>query len=71
MKEVIIKLEDGCTLRSGSEEYEAGDYVRLCDQEGNEVEYWDHQEWVDDPIVVMGAIINIMAGVRRPSMQED
>ena len=70
MAEVIIELDDGCTLRSDSTTMEAGDYVRLCDNDGKEVEYWDHQEWVEEPIAVMGAIINIMAGVRRPSMQE-
>jgi hypothetical protein len=68
--EVIVQLEDGCSLRSGSEELQAGDYVRFCDPDGNEIDYWDKQEWVDDPALIMGAIINIMAGVRPPSMEK-
>jgi len=64
MEEVIVRLADGCTLCSGSENRIAGDYVRLCDPDGEEIAYWDHLEWQEDPILVMGAIIQSAAGVR-------
>ena len=66
--EVVVQLADGCTLRSGcpNEGRESGEYVRLCDADGDEVMYWHHDEWRDDPILVMGAIINSAAGARLP-----
>jgi hypothetical protein len=56
--EIVVKLANGCTLRSGSEEFMAGDYVRIVDPSGEEIAYWDHAEWQEDPVVVMGAIMN-------------
>lgn len=56
--ERVVQLANGRTLRSGSKTHEAGDYVRLCDKTGKELAYWDHKEWQEDPIVVMGAILN-------------
>ena len=63
--EVVVKLADGCTIRSDSKEYQAGDYVSVCDPEGKEVGYWHWEEWQDDPIHVMGAILQCAAGVRK------
>jgi hypothetical protein len=37
-------------------------YVRLVDGRGVECAYWDSQEWVDDPKVVMGAILGALVG---------
>lgn len=64
--EVVVELADGWTLRSGSsyETFVSGEYVRLCRPDGSEYVYWDHGEWSDDPILVMGAIINSAAGFR-------
>ena len=64
--EVVIKLNDGWTLRSGShtEPFASGEWVRLCDPTGKEKIYWHNDEWQDDPILVMGAIINAAAGYR-------
>lgn len=60
-REVVIELKDGRTVRSSSAEYIAGDYVRICDKFGKELSYWDNKEWEEEPIVVMGAIINCIA----------
>ena len=68
--EVVVNLADGWTLRSGvynqddPEALTSGEYVRLCDPNGAEYVYWDQAEWVDDPALVMGAIINSAAGMR-------
>lgn len=76
--EVIVKLADGCTLRSGVFDpnaegaLTAGEYVRLCDADGVEVCYWEQSEWKDDPALVMGAIMNAAAGSRiSPELKKD
>jgi hypothetical protein len=68
--EVIVKLADGWTIRSGvykpddPEATISGEYVRLCDPEGAEYLYYDQAEWEEDPATVMGAFINAAAGLR-------
>lgn len=62
--EVVIRLADGCTIRSGAEDLISGEYVRVCDPDGSEVAYWHFNEWVEDPILVMGAFLNTAAGLR-------
>lgn len=68
--EVIVKLADGCTLRSGVYDpgapgaLTAGEYVRLCDPDGEEIHYWDKEEWSVDPALVMGAIMTAASGHR-------
>ena len=62
--EVVVSLADGWTLRSGSDDFVSGDYVRLCRPDGTEYLYWDSEEWQTDPRLVMGAIINAAAGLR-------
>lgn len=64
--EVVVELADGHTLRSGCStlDFTSGEWVRLCDPEGNELLYWHNDEWETDPILVMGAIINAAAGLR-------
>lgn len=59
MSDVEIKLADGWSLVSGSRDdaYTAGDWVALYDPDGNEILYWDNEEWRTDPILVMGAIM--------------
>lgn len=56
--ELIIPLPNGGSLCCGAvpsgQMY--GDYVRICDAKGNEILYWDCQEWQEDPVLVMGAI---------------
>lgn len=68
-KEVVVKLACGATLRSGAYESRcggpaAGEYVRLCEANGEEYLYWDSSEWAEDPELVMGAIINSASGLR-------
>lgn len=62
--EVVVRLVDGWTLRSGAQELTSGEYVRLVDPSGVEYAYWDNAEWAADPILVMGAIMNSAAGLR-------
>ena len=43
------------------------DYVRVIDRAGHEVAYWTHDEWRDEPMEVMGAIVGALnGGVKRP-----
>lgn len=68
-QETIVKLADGCTLRSGvyddsNSDFSCGEYVRLCSSDGTELLYWDQEEWKYDPALVMGAIMNSAAGMR-------
>jgi hypothetical protein len=65
--EVVVKLDSGLSLRSGNTQdgsYASGEYVRLCDERGEEIIYWAYDEWENDPILVMGAIINAAARFR-------
>ena len=55
--EIIVKLENGNTIRSASSTHAAGDYVRVCNKLGEELVYWDHAEWAESPVEVMGAIL--------------
>lgn len=55
--EIIIPLENGGSLRCGSGEFHLwGGYVRICDDEGNEMVYWDSQEFEEDAECVLGAV---------------
>jgi hypothetical protein len=64
-EETVVHLADGCQIRTGPGEYhEAGEYVRILDQVGTELHYWHHEEWIADPVSVMGAILNCAAGSR-------
>jgi hypothetical protein len=55
--ELIIPLPNGGSLRCGpGNVWSWGDYVRICDAEGNEILYWESSEWKDDAEAVMGAI---------------
>lgn len=62
--EVVLVLASAWTLRSGVAEpddgdsFTSGEYVRLCRPDGTEHLAWDQQEWADDPVLVMGAILN-------------
>lgn len=59
--EVVVHLPHGYTVRSSSEDHLSGDYVRICDPDGEELVYWHYDEWERDPQLVMGAFINVMA----------
>lgn len=56
-EEAVIPLPNGGTLRCGPDDtYMYGNFVRICDPDGNEILYWDQQEWAEEPVHVMGAI---------------
>ena len=55
--ELIIPLPNGGTLRCGKgTDYLYGNYLRVCNAAGDEVVYWDKQEWADEPEQVIGAV---------------
>lgn len=65
-EEVELLLANGWKLVSGCYNPDptsctCGEYVRLVDELGAEVCYWDSEEWGTDPVLVMGAIINAAA----------
>jgi len=60
-KELIIPLANGGTLCCGpGSEYQWGGYLRICDEKGRELRYWDVQEWETDGEgeSVIGAVMN-------------
>lgn len=60
--EVLILTDTGVTIAAPAYPCDCY-YVRLLDDEHNEIGYWDNAEWKDDPQVVMGAIVGaICAG---------
>lgn len=62
--EVVAELADGWTLVSGATDYVSGEYVTLRRPDGTVYAHWDSVEWQEDPVLVMGAIINAAAGFR-------
>ena len=57
MKELIIPLPNGKTLRCGpGEKHQYGGYLRICDKQGKELLYWDVNEWEEDGESVIGAV---------------
>lgn len=54
-EEFMLVVPSG-TLRSSSFPDEC-DYVRIVDHQGKEVAYWSCDEWAEDPMLVMGAIL--------------
>jgi hypothetical protein len=57
--EVMMPLSDGFSLVV-SPTPKGVDYVRIVDQYGQEVVYWDVLEWAEDPHSVMAAIFGAM-----------
>lgn len=72
--EIEVPLANDWTLRSGvyadtTTDFLSGEYVRLVNPAGDEVLYWDQEEWRADPALVMGAILNSAAGY--PQQDDD
>ena len=63
--ETVLVLDNGVEIRSSSETHQAGDYVSVT-KDGVELGYWDHQEWADEPVEVMGAILRCAAFGKKP-----
>ena len=59
-KETVLVLDNGVEIRSGSGTRFAGDYVSVV-KDDVEIGYWDKQEWEDEPVTVMGAILRCAA----------
>lgn len=54
--ELIFPLANGGTLRCGEGELrEHGGYIRICDEDGAELVFWDQNEWQEEPEEVIGA----------------
>ena len=66
-EEAVLKIEGtGMELRTNAGN--VGDptfgceYVRVVDEDGYENGYWTHEEWAEEPQVVMGAILGSLDG---------
>ena len=59
-EETILTLANGYTLATAGEEYQRGAYVCIRSAEGEELLYWDKQEWCEAPEEVMGAILGAL-----------
>lgn len=66
-EEVVVRTDTGRELRAGAgqpgDSTVTGEYVRILDANGVEQGYWHYDEWVDDPQVVMGAIVGCLVGL--------
>lgn len=66
-EEAVIYIGNGSTLRTNAgavgEPTFGGHYVRVVGSDGEEIGFWDHAEWRDDPQVVMGAIFGAASGI--------
>jgi hypothetical protein len=58
--ETVLVLDNGVEIRSGSETHACGDYVAVV-KDGVELGYWDKEEWREEPVTVMGAILRLAA----------
>lgn len=61
--EVVLTVENGMQLVADGEDETGTSYVRVCDPEGNEVAYWNEDEWREAPAEVMGAIIGALCTI--------
>lgn len=65
-EETIVRLANGCTLRSGSSLLRAGDYVRFCDEAGETKGRWDWTSWARKPgTAVMQILETAAAGAKN------
>jgi hypothetical protein len=60
-REVRIRTETGIILAAPAYPADCS-YVRVLGSDGEELAYWDHQEWKDAPAEVMGAIVGAICG---------
>lgn len=58
MNELIIPLPNGGSLRCGEAKscVQWGGHIRICDPDGNEIFYWDSDEWEEEGESVIGAV---------------
>jgi hypothetical protein len=60
--EATIGLASGGSIRVSAAEF---DYVRICDEFGAELMYWNLDEIIEDPSGVLGAIFGIAGTVAQ------
>ena len=64
---IEFRLENGNTLLCGpGENCQWGGFVQVLDFNGEELGYWDKEEWGCCPELVMGAIFSIANGQKIP-----
>lgn len=63
--EVVIRTENGMQLRADGEDETGTSYVRVCDANGEEIAYWNRDEWQEEPEFVMGAIIGALVAPEK------
>lgn len=56
---IKLPLKNGNTIICGDgETFEHGGYLQVLDKKGQEIVYYDIQEWINDPELVIGAFMN-------------
>ena len=70
--ERLHRIKGGFLAFGPSEDYEWGArYVRFLDEKGQEVLYYDRQEWADEPEQVMGVICRgVIEGVKAMKLRQ-
>lgn len=59
--ECLIKIRDGYIAVPGFEINEDGvDYIRILNENKEELMMWDADEWREEPVFVMGAIFGMI-----------
>ena len=66
-EEVILTLANGYILATAGEAYQRGAYVCIRSEEGEELLYWDKEEWREPPEEVMGAILGALLRFSQPT----
>jgi hypothetical protein len=62
LEEIAVKTQAGeyLVFPSYAQNPQGVDYVRFIDKQGNELAYWNSDEWAEDPELVMGAIMGAL-----------
>ena len=63
---VTLVLDNGVrVVCCGNDDFQAGEDVHVYDKHGRELGFWSSDEWRDEPVLVMGAIMRC-AGMGHP-----
>jgi len=67
-EECWIKVGKGTLVFQSAEVHPDGtNYVRVLDENNEEIAYWDAAEWGEDPVSVMGAIMGALCALCGPN----
>jgi hypothetical protein len=58
LKMIKIPLANGFSLNTDADN--PGEFISLHDSDDGPLFYWDHVEWAEDPVGVIGAIFKAM-----------